>query len=151
MDWIIDGYNVLIGNDLGSDEAARLKMGVLIEDRFRGKQATVTVVYDSRGSTSVQRRKVAGGIGEVFVNNADKYIVDRIRNSRHPRSIILVTDDRADIISRVRGLGIKLVGSAEFLNFIAGAPAGTAKPEKPDRESPAGTERYLRLFGEDKP
>ena len=37
MDWIIDGYNVLIGNDLGSDEAARLKMGVLIEDRFRGK------------------------------------------------------------------------------------------------------------------
>lgn len=150
MDWIIDGYNVLIGNNLGSDEAARARLRERIEIRFWGKQVTVTIVYDSRGSTSVQRRKVTGGISEIFVGNADNYIVDKIRRSRHPRSIILVTNDRADIVSRVRGLRPKLVGSAEFITFISTARPRPRKPEKPDRESPADTERYLRLFGEDK-
>ncbi len=149
MNWLIDGYNVLISNGMGHDESARDRLRQKIESHFRGKRVTVTVVYDSRGSTAVQRRKVAPRVNEVYVGDADRYIVNLVRKSAHPRSIILVTDDRAGIISAVRPLGPKLVSAAEFLALLSPRGNDSPPPEKPEWESPENIERYLRLFGED--
>ena len=149
MNWLIDGYNVLISNELGHDEAARDRFRQKIETHFLRKQVTVTIVYDSRGSTSVQRRKITPAISEVYVDDADRYIVSQVRKSPRPRSIILVTDDRAGIVSAVRSLGPQLVSTADFLSLLSPRRDDSLPPEKPEWESPENIERYLRLFGEE--
>lgn len=149
MNWLIDGYNVLISNELGHDESARDRLRQKIEAHFFKKQVTVTVVYDSRGSTSVQRRKITPAISEVYVNDADRYIVNLVRKSPNPRSIILVTDDVAGIVSPVRSLGPKLVNTADFLALLSTRRQGGSPPEKPEWETPENIERYLRLLGEE--
>ena len=149
MNWIIDGYNVLFANDLGHDEGARESLLDAVRARFHGKGDTVTIVYDSRGSFGVQRGRSTGNVGEIFVGDADRYIVSRIRQSSRPRSFILVTDDVADIVSAVRPYRPRHVSSREFyagLRRRANPPRPA--PEKPDRESPDNIRRYLDLFGQ---
>ncbi len=149
MEWLIDGYNVLIGNDLGHDRFARERFRKKVEEHFFAKQVAVALVYDSRSGGGVESRHLTGEIREIYVRDADSYIIDRIRSSRHPRSIILVTNDVKDIVSAVRGLGCRIVPSKEFLSLISPPTASRSHPdEKPFSETPENIERYRRIFEE---
>ena len=149
MEWLIDGYNVLLGNELGHDRAARENFRRRVEEHFSGKQVAVSIVYDSRAGSGFESIRLTGEIREVYVRDADSYIVDRILSSRHPRSIILVTNDVKDIVSAVRGRGCRIVSSEEFLSLIS-PPAASMAPaaEKPFSETPENIERYRRIFEE---
>lgn len=150
MEWLIDGYNVLIGNDLGHDRFARERFRKKVEAHFFGKQVGVNIVYDSRSGGGVESHHTTGEIREIYVRDADGYIVDRIQSSRHPRSIILVTNDIKDIVSAVRGRGCRIVPSEEFLALISPPSAARARPEeKPFTETPENIERYRRIFEEE--
>ncbi|MEA1927863.1 MAG: NYN domain-containing protein, partial [Candidatus Auribacterota bacterium] len=101
MNWLIDGYNVLISNDLGHDESSRGWFRDRVSAAFSGKGVEVIIVYDSRGIITIQKERINPALSEVYVDNADQYIIDAVERSYHPRSIILVTDDQG-IIQRVR-------------------------------------------------
>ena len=148
MEWLIDGYNVLIGNDLGHDRFARERFRKKVEAHFFGKRVAVVIVYDSRSGAGIESRRAAGEIREIYVRDADSYIIDRIRSSRHPRSIILVTNDVKDIVSAVRRLGCRIVSSEEFLSLITPSASPTRPDEKPFSETPENIERYRRIFEE---
>ncbi|MDP8214007.1 MAG: NYN domain-containing protein [Candidatus Euphemobacter frigidus] len=145
MKWLIDGYNVLISNELGHDNSARERFRRLIEAYFSGKQVEVTIVYDSRGSITIQRERLTSSISAVYVDNADQYIIDMIEGSSHPRSIILVTDDR-DIVQAVRDLRPQRRSTAEFLSLITPSYSHGWEEKKPERETQGNIERYLSLF-----
>lgn len=145
MKWLIDGYNVLIGNDLGHDEDSRDRLRRKIEEYFSGKQVEVTIVYDSRGSFTIQRERVNSSIIEIYVDNADQYIIDAIERSSHPRSIILITDDRA-IVQTVSDLRPQRRSTAEFLSLLDSPPVHYAPEEKPEYETAENIDRYLRIF-----
>lgn len=147
MRWLIDGYNVLIGNDRGWDEAARERFGQEVAGHFAGKQVEVTIVYDSRNSPIIQRRSLSSTCGEIYLDDADRYLIETVERSDHPRAIILVTDDR-EIIDAVRPRRPRRLSTVDFLARLQ-SPLPPAKgEEKPERDIPAEVERYLRIFGE---
>jgi predicted RNA-binding protein with PIN domain len=146
MHWLIDGYNVLISNDLGHEESARGWFRDRVSACFSGKEAEVTIVYDSRGSIIIQRERVNPVVSEIYVDNADQYIIDAIERSYHPRSIILVTDDRG-IIQAVRYRHPGHVNTADFLSTLDSPPPADRPPEeKPEFDTPEDIARYLKIF-----
>ena len=147
MHWLIDGYNVLIGNELGWDETSRSRFGARVAARFAGKQVEVTIVYDSRQSPIIQRRPLSPNCGEIYLDDADRYLVETVERSDHPRAIRLVTDDR-EIIDAVRPRRPRRIPTAEFLALLQAPPPAKREEEKPERDTPAEIERYLRIFGE---
>lgn len=147
MRWLIDGYNVLIGNDLGWDESARARFGRAVAGHFAGKRVEVTIVYDSRQSPGLQRRSLSVACGEVYARDADGYLVEEVERSDHPRSIVLVSDDR-EILAAVRHLRPSRISTAEFLHLLEKPPPRRRVEEKPEGDSPAAIDRYLKIFGE---
>ncbi len=147
MRWLIDGYNVLIGNDLGWDEAARARFGAEVAGYFAGKQVEVTIVYDSRFSPVIQRRALSPACGEIYAADADSYLVETVERSDHPRGIFLVTDDR-EILDAIRPRRPRRVSTAEFLGLLKQPPPPRRDEEKPERDTPADIERYLKIFGD---
>ncbi len=151
MDWLIDGYNLLISNDLGHDEASRGRFRSRIAGHFSGKQVRVSVVYDSKNSLTIQRERITGNLTEIYVSNADQYLIDTVERHPHPRSIVLVTDDR-EIMALVGKSRPQHMSTAAFLSLIASPavhrPPG---PEKPERDTPENIQRYLRIFTENGP
>ncbi len=146
MRWLIDGYNVLLGNDRGWDEAVRAHFGNRVAGHFAGKGVEVTIVYDSRCSPIIQRRALSPVCDEVYVADADAYLVETVERSGHPRGIILVTDDR-EIRDVVRARRPRRMSTAEFLELLKHQPAPEGAAEKPERETPGNIERYLKIFG----
>lgn len=145
MHWLIDGYNVLIGNDLGWNEAVRNRFGREVAGHFAGKQVEVTIVYDSRESPVIQRRSISPTCGEIYLQDADRYLVETVERSDHPRAMILVTDDR-EIINAVRPLRPRRISTADFLSALQSPPPPAREEEKPERDTPANIERYLKIF-----
>jgi len=149
MHWLIDGYNVLISNDLGHEESSREWFRGRVSACFSGKEAEVTIVYDSRGSIIIQRERINSVVSEIYVDNADQYIIDAIERSYHPRSIILVTDDQG-IIQKVRYRHPQRVNTVEFLSSLdSPPPENYPSPEKPEFDTTENIARYLRIFDGD--
>ena len=148
MEWLIDGYNLLISNGLGHSEAARARLARRLWAHFPGGGDRVLIVYDSRGKLGAEERRISSSISEIYTASADSYLIRRVERSHHPRSIILVTDDR-EIVFALRGYKIKRKSTAEFLKMISSPSARPRGPEKPEYETRKNIERYLRLFGEE--
>jgi len=148
MEWLIDGYNLLISNGLGHSETARDRLARRLWAFFPGVGDRVIIVYDSRGKLGVEKRRISSSISEVYTASADRYLVRRVEQSHHPRSIILVTDDR-EIVFDLRAYKITRKSTAEFLKMLASPSPRSFRPEKPEYETPENIERYLRLFGEE--
>ncbi|MCX6349353.1 MAG: NYN domain-containing protein [Candidatus Aureabacteria bacterium] len=148
MEYLLDGYNVLAANGLATDESGRRRLRVRLLDRFAGKQVTVRVVYDHKGAAFPREERISPAVTEVFVHYADSYIVERVEGHANPRALTVVTDDRKDIVNRIRCLRPHLKSSREFFSFLsprAGSPP--AAPEKPESDSPENIARYRDLFG----
>jgi predicted RNA-binding protein with PIN domain len=147
MRWLIDGYNVLIGNDRGWDDSVRSRFGAEVAGYFAGKQVEVTIVYDSRESPGIQRRSLSSSCSEIYVADADCYLIEVVERSDHPREISLVTDDR-EIRAAVRLRRPRLISTGDFLGLLKLPPPPEREEEKPERDTPDDIERYLRIFGE---
>jgi len=145
MRWLIDGYNVLIGNDLGWDEPARSRFGSKVAGYFSGKQVEVTIVYDSRNSPVIQRRPLSPVCAEIYAADADCYLIESVERSDHPRAIFLVTDDR-EVLNAVRHRRPRRIPTVEFLNLLQRPSRPPGEEEKPERDTPANIERYLNIF-----
>jgi predicted RNA-binding protein with PIN domain len=127
---LVDGNNLLGRLGGGTRE------GLVTElcEVARRKRKRLTVVFD--GPPDPGRPKVQG-FGDVTVvyaapRSADEEIVRRIREARDPRSVTVVTDDRA-LASAVAAAGARLSGIEIFerdasARMRAPAPADTGKP-----------------------
>jgi len=147
--WLIDGYNLLYGNELSCDEPGRDRLLRSLDSRFGGSGSEVIVVFDSRWAPRTQREKIAGNITAVFAaGSADEYIVRTVRGSRHPRSITVVTDDR-EIIRRTGRERAKHCTCREFIEMIHPPADEVARPEKPEADNPHEIRRLLELWGEE--
>ncbi|HOO76761.1 MAG TPA: NYN domain-containing protein [bacterium] len=147
MEWIIDGYNLLISYEFGHDSQAREDLGRQLRALFQGKDVKVTTVYDSAWSDGSRHRKIADNVFETYARgSADDCIVRLVRTNRYPRAVTVVTDDR-EIKTRIREYGARSLGCRDFLKLLRPAPPERAVPEKPETDSAAEIERLLRLWG----
>jgi predicted RNA-binding protein with PIN domain len=147
MEYLIDGYNVLAVNKLSMDESGRMRLRARLLSHFAGKQVQVRVVYDHRGHPFPRVETISSVLTEVFVSHADPYIVERAESFRNPRALTVVTDDRKDIVNRVRPLRVHLQSSREFFELISPRePAPDETEPKPESDSAEEIARLRELF-----
>ena len=156
MPLLIDGHN-LIGRlpDLrldDPDDEAKLVARLRTYCARTGKR--VTVVFD-RGLPGGRSRELSSGRVEVVFassgHTADGILRERVRRSRDPRGLTVVTSDR-QVITAVEARGARVTRSEKFapcLGVKAKAEAEVEVEVKRDvRISAEEVEEWLHIFGE---
>jgi predicted RNA-binding protein with PIN domain len=152
MPLLIDGHN-LIGRlpdlDLDDpDDEAKLTARLRAYCARTGKR--VTVVFD-RGLPGGRSHELSGGDVEVVFaatgRTADSILRARIRRTRNPRGLIVVTSDR-EVIATARARGAQVVRSEEFVTRLS---ASQSVPDEWDVQlSAEEIEEWLQVFKETK-
>ena len=153
MPVLIDGHN-LIGRlpDISladRDDEAQLVSRLQAYAGRTGKR--LTVVFD-RGLPGGQSRALSGGRVEVVFaptgRNADRVLIERVRRSRNPRGLTVVTSDR-EVIEAARQRGARVTHSEAFVGELEPAPAAPGGGKEDVHLSPEEVEAWLELFEED--
>ncbi|MFH1578194.1 MAG: NYN domain-containing protein [Candidatus Omnitrophota bacterium] len=123
LHFLIDGYNIIKQDEclreIRSLKEARLALLKIIQDHhfFRSPNNQVTLVFDGRDEFNLYSVQSKGPINIVFSSNgksADEAIKKITQESKHPRQIVVITNDKA-IIFFVRSLGAVTMGVTDFL------------------------------------
>jgi predicted RNA-binding protein with PIN domain len=119
LHYLIDGYNVIHQMpecDSLKLETQRLKLVQFIENhRPQGSvKNKVTIVFDGQGGHL--QSSISSMVETIFSvgESADEKIKSIVEDSKNPKNIIIVTDDR-DIQIAVRKSGASIMPVAEFL------------------------------------
>jgi predicted RNA-binding protein with PIN domain len=142
---IVDGNNLLGRLGGGSRE------GLVSElcEVARRKRKKLTVVFDGPPEAGRPKVQTFGDVTVVYAapRSADEEIVRRIRETRDPRGVTVVTDDRA-LASTVAGAGARTAGIGIFRRD-ASARLGAPAPDDPGKPSAAGNRRDWELWFSD--
>jgi predicted RNA-binding protein with PIN domain len=157
--YLIDGHN-LIGTGFfkGIDLEAEGDEAMLV-DWLRARKTylkgNVVVVFDHGIPGGTSRALSGGGVTVVFSSRkrtiADNVILNRVRNSKTPGSITVVTNDGPVRTAALRA-GAKVLGAHAFISLIDNAAREQAlartriQKEKP-RLSRQEIDEFMQLFG----
>jgi hypothetical protein len=157
--FLIDGHN-LIGQlptlSLQDPDDEEKLVQMLVSHRARTGRR-ITVVFDPGGAYALAETRRQGGIEVVFAphgSNADAIIAQRVKRSRDPRGLLVVTSDRG-LAETVTRLGAR-VRPAEAFAVELGQTSRTAQEKTQDtlpseKDSPPTSEEveaWLALFEE---
>ena len=149
MPILIDGHN-LIGRmpalSLADPDDERRLLALLLSYRARTRKA-VTVVFDPGGAFALPETQRHGGVEVVFASHgssADQVIVRRVRRSRDPAGITVVTSDR-ELAGEAASYGAR-VKSAEVFAAELNALARDRSEGDNSPLSAAELEAWLALF-----
>ncbi len=135
MPYLIDGHN-LIGTGLLqgitlADEDDEIKLVQLLKQYQPRARTRITVVFD-RGLPGGRARALSGGGVEVIFagsgQTADDIIKARIRRSRNPASLRVVSSDRS-IQQIARARGCKVIASNIFAHELLHTPSYPSEQE----------------------
>jgi len=153
MPVLIDGHNLIgrlpdIRLEDEDDEAQLVSRLQAYAGRARKR---VTVVFDRGMPGGISRALSAGRVEVVFAptgSSADRVLRERIRRTRDPRGLIVVSSDR-EVIAAAQDRGARVVRAQEFVGHLDGSPAPRSN-EKPDaRLAPNELDEWLEMFGEE--
>lgn len=153
---IFDGYNVIgAGKNLGlslsreDKEEALLRLLYAYRSRRRSREKYLVVFDGDYGRLAQGPKKytrlgiaVEWAIGE----SADSLIVGKVRRSRNPKEIEVISSDE-EILGHVRRARARWMRSGDFLALVEEAMEEGAQMEKPDRPTAGEVQEWLTLFG----
>ena len=149
MPILIDGHN-LIGRmpalSLTDPDDERQLVMLLLAYSSRARKP-VTVVFDPGGAFALSETQRHGRVEVVFArhgSNADQVIVRRVRRSRDPAGITVVTSDR-ELASQAHNCGARVKSAEDFAAELSAlAEDGSEGSDTP--LSAAELEAWLALF-----
>lgn len=122
LHFILDGYNIIKRSDFLATQV--LKDGRRDLVRFISEKKPcgssnnkVTVVFDGAEDLDFPRQRDNKGIEVIFTSNnanADERIKKIVKESRNPKRIVVVSDDR-EIQFTIRSYGAQIMTVAEFI------------------------------------
>ena len=149
----IDGYNVMhrlpeIAGMLADqpEEGRALFLRRLAPLVFRSRESW-TVVFDAPRQG---RGSAAGPIHVVYTQDADGWIIARLREHAHPGQVTVVTSDEQDIGRAARELGARVLSADDLVAALEKRQSALAPPERPEKpETVSDEERdfWLDQFG----
>ena len=148
---LIDGHN-LIGQMPGlslADFDDEQKLVALLRRYAARKRARIVVVFDSGQPAGQSRELSGGGVQAVFAGshtNADRVLIERMRELQRPQDWALVSSDRA-IQSEATRRHVRAIESAKFAEELS--PTEAPQPSEPDDDKPdseGDVSRWLDLF-----
>ncbi len=152
MQYLVDGHNLIGTGRLPgislADEDDEIKLIRLLRRYQSRVRVPITVVFDRGLPGGVAPHLSGGGVTVIFAGmsgqTADEVIRARVRKSRHPEALRVVTDDVA--VQRVaRERGCQVIPAHVFARELT-----RPLPQRPAREdvhlSPEEVEEWLALF-----
>ena len=151
---LIDGHN-LIGQMPGlslADFDDEEKLVAMLRQYAARRRARIVVVFDS-GSPGGRSRELSGGGVEAHFagshTNADRVLMERIRELKRPQEWTLVTSDHA-IQNEAARRRMRTIEAVEFARLLSPPHSTQESPrpeadDKPDREDDVS--KWLDLFG----
>lgn len=133
--FLIDGYNLLYALPEippGSLEDKRNHLLKWLQERRPQGNNKLTVVFDSRQGSG---DRLIGADMNVFFTageTADECISDLVRAASHPRTLVVVSNDKG-IQTHVRGTGARFIFASEFIQRVhrpQAAPQATHPPDE---------------------
>lgn len=150
MYYLIDGYNLIFSliESKESLQTMRQKLIHTLQKKFAKRKVSGMLVFD--GS---HRREEESGLSypsPLIVayapkgQSADEYIVEQIEGSRHPKQMIVVTNDRG-LARHAKSYGSKVMGNDEFISWINKKKKKKAVEAADTKEN---IDRLLKIFEE---
>lgn len=151
MPYLVDGHNVigtgLLPNISLADEHDELKLVQLLRRYYARVRTPITVVFDKGLPGGRSKALSGGGVEVIFASavgqTADAVLINRIRRTRHPASLRVVTSDRR-VQAVAKAHGCRVISAHAFAHEL------TAPLPKVTREdislSEEEIEEWLRLF-----
>lgn len=163
--WIVDGNNFIhrdrelsgVLRRSGMESACKVLASELAAFRRRqGRGHSVVLVFDGVSEERSIRfkgfRVLRPGPGQ----DADRLVLDEARRHEGRMHVHVITSDRADITTRLRGLDIICHSVEEFSHVLRPRRRRRVAPEpieealdKPAPPKGAEVDRWLEIFGED--
>ncbi len=152
MPLLIDGHNLIarlpgISLDDPYDEAK-------LVERLRSYRARtgkrIVVVFDGGVPAGWSADLSSGGITVIFAapgRPADKIIIERIRRSRDPRELVVVSSDR-EVTAVAEECGARVMPAESFAATL-NAPSPAVGERADVTLSPAEVKEWLNIFGAD--
>ena len=116
-------------------QKARERFCMRLQNYTARKKVRLEVVFDSPEDEYFPSGFSKNGLKITFCSDADDYIMNVVRGSHSPASILVVSSD-GEITSDVRRSGAKVKSPAEFDAFLSRS-AGSRKVEPADDEKPS--------------
>lgn len=152
MPLLIDGHNLIarlpgISLDDPHDEAK-------LVERLRSYRARtgkrIVVVFDGGVPAGWSADLSSGGITVIFAapgRPADKIIIERIRRSRNPHELVVVSSDH-EVIAAAEERGARLIPAESFAATLNAQPLAIKK-RADVKLSSAEVKEWLNIFGAD--
>lgn len=151
MLYILDGYNLLF-TLTESDEPLvqqRQKIVLFLQKKFAKFKMNGILVFDGRVRHGEESGRSYPSPLEVIYTakgqSADHFIFERIESSQNPRQVTVVTNDRG-LMANVRPLGAKIIGNAEFIEWLMSRKSRATSPKPPLADTKQNIERLLAIF-----
>jgi predicted RNA-binding protein with PIN domain len=153
MPFLIDGHNLIGRGQLPGlrlddpDDEAELVIRLRTYCARTGKRITVVFDHGLPGGRSWELS--GGGVETVFApagRAADSILRERIRRTRNPQGLTVVTSDR-QVIAAAQARGVRVMRSEEFAAQLSASRA--AEVEQRDVQlSTEEVEEWLKVFGD---
>jgi uncharacterized protein len=150
--YLIDGHN-LIGKIAGlslDDPHDEAKLVERLKAFMVRKRKQCTVVFDRGLPGGTSRDLSTHSVKAVFAHSgttADRIIIERIRDARHPAGLIVVSADR-EILNVAERRGARVISPTVFATELEARPVPNDSDPNP-HVSPGEVEHWLRIFGAD--
>lgn len=140
MPVLIDGYNLLFSYLLshGDLKPEREKMIVSLSELLKRAKKEATVVFDSHVPKTPATKGHFGALEIIFTDQgeeADDYILRKIKGSKRPSLYLVVTGDKK-LAERARRLLAKTISIKEWIQLTVKQAEKQALLEKEKREKP---------------
>ncbi|MBX7066991.1 MAG: NYN domain-containing protein [Parachlamydiales bacterium] len=151
MIYLIDGYNVIFSLIHTKDSLQKMREKVIhyLQKRFAAKKISGMLVFDG-----AHRRDEESGLSypsPLIVayapkgQSADEYIVEKIRVSKSPKQITVVTNDRG-LRMHAKSAGAKILENELFIEWLKKKKKRTERGEV--KETQANIDRLEKIFEE---
>lgn len=151
MPYLVDGHNVigtgLLPNISLADEDDEIKLVQLLRRYYARVRTPITVVFDKGLPGGRAKALSGGGVEVIFASavgqTADAVLISRIRRTRHPASLRVVTSDRR-VQAVAQAHGCRVISAQAFAHELT-APLPEV-PKDDIRLTEEEVEEWLRLF-----
>ena len=154
MPYLIDGHN-LIAQMPGmtiADADDEFQLVLRLRQFSARKKQKITVVFDHGIPGGWSSKLSTGPVKVIFAgshSNADRIIMERIREAKTPTNIKLVTSDR-EIRRAGEARRVEVISSQEFVQMLFKPPSGAHQPQRDAREdvklSKDEVKEWMRVF-----
>lgn len=150
MIYLLDGYNILFfyENSKSSFTNTRNNLIFSLQNKFKELHLTGCLIFDGAHRRDEESGRTYSNPLEIIYTpkgqNADSYIIERIRMMKNPKEVTLVTNDQG-LIRQANACKAHVQSVEKFFHFLE-RKSKKPRDTKTEKETPHNLARLLKIF-----